>query len=515
MTKSEKLNFLILFLLGGFSSFSLPPYNFFFINFICYIFLFLFLVEAKNLNKSKFIFFLYGWFFGFGYFICSLYWISISLTFDNNFKFLIPISIIFIPAFISTFFGISTLMTKFFLSQKKIITSVLLFSLVLSIVEYIRGIVLSGFPWNLIAYSFSDQTEFIQINSLVGIYGFNLLCITLFTTPAIWFIKKSKKNIYCIFIVGILVISNLIYGYVSLNNLSIKSDKNNINIVTISTKVSLERFYSSNVDEYSIIKNLVKLSDPQRYFGEKTIFVWPEGVLPLTNMNNINSYKEIFSKNFDKDHFILIGLNREVNLDGKTEYYNSIAVIDNQSNVIDYYDKRKLVPFGEFLPLENVLTLIGLKSLTNNYQSYTKGKDKKAILNIEDINLKLLATICYEIIYAGTFNNYLDYDYIINISEDGWFGNSIGPYQHYAHSKFRSIEQGKALIRAANNGISAIINPNGKIKSLIDLEETGSIYTNEIKYKVTLFAKYGNKMYFVLIFIYIFLLLSIRRLDHE
>ena len=98
--------------------------------------------------------------------------------------------------------------------------------------------------------------------------------------------------------------------------------------------------------------------------------------------------------------------------------------------------------------------------------------NKKAILIIEDINLKLLATICYEIIYAGSFNNNLDYDLIINISEDGWFGNSIGPYQHYAHSKFRSIEQGKTLIRSANNGISAIINPNGKIKSLIDFEET-------------------------------------------
>ncbi|MDC3026823.1 apolipoprotein N-acyltransferase, partial [Candidatus Pelagibacter sp.] len=175
----------------------------------------------------------------------------------------------------------------------------------------------------------------------------------------------------------------------------------------------------------------------------------------------------------------------------------------------------KLVPFGEFLPLENVLSLMGLKSLTNNYQSYTKGRDKKAILNIEDINLKLLATICYEIIYAGTFNKNFDYDLIINISEDGWFGNSIGPYQHYAHSKFRSIEQGKTLIRSANNGISVIINPNGKIKSLIDLEETGSIYTNEIMHKFTLFAKYGNKMYFVLIFIYIFLILSIRRMDHE
>ena len=515
MIKSEKINFLILFILGVVSSFSLPPYNLFFLNFISYTFLFLFLVDAKNSNKSKFNFFQYGWFFGMGYFVCSLYWISISLTFDDNFKFLIPVSIICIPAFISIFFGISTLITKFFLNPKNIINSILIFSLVFSIIEYIRGIVLSGFPWNLIAYSFFDQIEFIQINSLVGIYGFNLLCITLFSVPALLIINMSKKNIYLIVIVGILVISNLIYGHIRLNNLNTNNNESKLNIVTVSTKVSLERFYSSNVDEYSIIQNLVDLSDPKRYFGKKTIFVWPEGVLPSTKMSNINSYKELFRKNFDENHFILLGLNRDEFLNGKTEYYNSIAVIDNQSNVIDYYDKRKLVPFGEFLPLENVLSVIGFKSLTNNYQSYTKGKNKNAILNIKDINIKLLSTICYEIIYAGALTNNSNYDFIINISEDGWFGSSIGPNQHYSHSKFRSIEQGKTLIRSANNGISAIINPDGKVKSLIDLEETGAINTNEIKHIGTLFAKFGNKMYFGLIFIYILLILSIRKFDHE
>ena len=139
MKKNFIFETLLIIFLGSLTSLSLPPYNFFFINFISYTFLFLFLVEAKNSNKSKLIFFLYGWFFGFGYFVCSLYWISISLTFDNNFKFLIPISIICIPAFISIFFGIATLITKFFLSQKKIISSVLIFSLVLSIIEYGKG----------------------------------------------------------------------------------------------------------------------------------------------------------------------------------------------------------------------------------------------------------------------------------------------------------------------------------------------------------------------------------------
>ena len=515
MTKSEKLNFLILFLLGCSSSFSLPPYNFFLINFICYTLFFLFLIEAKNLNKPKLIFFLYGWFFGFGFFICSLYWISISLTFDNNFKLLIPIAILIIPAFISIFYGVLTFISKFFLRPKKLITSVLIFSLSFSVIEYIRGIILTGFPWNLIAYSFSNQIEFIQINSILGIYGFNLLCITFFIAPAVLIIRKSKKNVFFIIIFGFLALLNLIYGYISQNNDDIKISEKKLNIVTISTEISLERFYSSNVDEYSIIQNLINLSNPKRYFGKKTIFVWPEGALPSSNINNINSYDEIFRKNFDKDHFILIGLNREEYLNGETSYYNSIAVLDNNSNIIDYYDKRKLVPFGEFLPFKNVLSIIGLKSITNNYQSYTKGEDTNALLTIEDINLKILATICYEIIYTGRINSQEGYDFIINISEDGWFGNSIGPHQHYAHSVFRSIEYGKTLIRSANNGISAIINPTGRIKSILDLKETGSIHTKDIKYKDTLFAKFGNKMYVGLIFIYIFLILSIRSFDHE
>ena len=515
MTKSEKLNFLILFLLGSATSFSLPPYNYFIINFISYTFLFLFLVEAKNLNKSKLIFFLYGWVFGLGFFICSLYWISISLTFDNNFKFLIPISIFIIPAFISIFYGALTFTSKFFLRPKKLIASILIFSLSFSVIEYVRGFVLTGFPWNLVAYSFSNQIEFIQINSILGIYGFNLLCITFFIAPASIIIRKSKKNIFFVISLGILVILNLIYGYTSQKNDNIKISEKKLNIVTVSTNISLERFYSSDADEYSIIKNLINLSDPKKFFGKKTIFVWPEGTLPSSNINNINSYKEIFSKNFDQDHFILIGLSRQEFLNGEMSYYNSIAVLDNNSNIIDYYDKRKLVPFGEFLPLDNVLSSIGLKSLTNNYQSYTKGKDKNSVLSIEDINLKILATICYEIIYAGKINSQEDYDFIINISEDGWFGNSIGPHQHYAHSIFRSIELGKTLIRSANNGISAIINPNGGVKSILDLKEIGLIYTTDIKHKDTLFAKFGNKMYLGLIFVYIFLILSIRNFDHE
>ena len=146
--------------------------------------------------------------------------------------------------------------------------------------------------------------------------------------------------------------------------------------------------------------------------------------------------------------------------------------------------------------------MIGLKSLTNNYQSYTKGKDKKAILNIEEINLKLLATICYEIIYSGALNNNSDYDLIINISEDGWFGNSIGPYQHFSKGIFRAIEQNTFLLRSTNKGISAIVNNKGQIIKKLDPSESANIQS-EIPLIKTDVKNKNDLIFFILLFTYI------------
>ena len=514
MTKSHKLNYLILLILGIISSFSLPPYNYFILNFVSYTFFFIFVFEGIRINLSFLKLFLYGWFFGFGYFLSSLYWISISLTFDDNFKFLIPLSVSIIPAFLAIFYGIAIAILKFLINKKKILSSIFIFSLSIGILEFVRGKILSGFPWNLIAYSFSEQIEFIQINSVIGVYAFNLFCLTLFSAPAIFILRQSRKEIFVLFFILLFGVANLIYGYLNLNSKKNFNIKKNINIVSVSTDVSLERFYSSKVDEYSIIENLINLSDTKRFLGEKTFFVWPEGVLPSTNVNDIMFYKELFEQNFDDNHYIAIGLNREETINGKKFFYNSLALIDSNANLIAYYDKKKLVPFGEFLPLENILSKLGLKSLTNNYQSYSKGKNEKSI-NIKDIDLNFLATICYEIIYSGELNLKSDYDFIINVSEDGWFGKSIGPHQHFAHSIFRAIENGRTVIRSANNGISAIIEPNGTIKSRIDLVETGSIFTNEIYFRDTIFSNYGNKTFFLLILIYIFLIFSFNKTKNE
>ena len=171
-------------ILGALSSLSLPPFNFFFINFFTFSIFFIFLFKKLNIQFQKKIFFFYGWLFGFGYFLSNIYWITISLTFEQDFNFLIPIAIFLIPAFLSLFYGIVTLIFYIF-NFKNIISSFFLFSLLFGLTEYLRGNILTGFPWNLIVYSFSENINFLSFLSIIGTYSFNLLVITFFTAPAI------------------------------------------------------------------------------------------------------------------------------------------------------------------------------------------------------------------------------------------------------------------------------------------------------------------------------------------
>ena len=194
-----------------------------------------------------------------------------------------------------------------------------------------------------------------------------------------------------------------------------------------------------------------------------------------------------------------IGINSYEQTDIKNYYYNTLSFYDHKLNLVNEYKKVKLVPFGEFLPFEKILKKLGLKSLTNNYQSFSSG-DHREILLVDENNfdLKILPLICYEIIYSGNIFTDSDFDYIVNISEDGWFGNSIGPHQHFAHSIFRAIESGKYLLRSANNGISAIITNNGTIVDKIDKNISGVINSGiNFTYKRSLYNIFGHYIPFI------------------
>jgi apolipoprotein N-acyltransferase len=514
LIKKNYIEIVFLITLGMASSLSLPPYNYLIINFFTFSAFFIFLFKKSKIIQSKKNFFFYGWLFGFGFFLSNLYWISISLTFDQNFKFLIPLTTILIPSFLGIFYGLVTLC--FIISKpKKTVSSFFSFSLFFGIFEFIRGSILTGFPWNLIAYSFSDHLEILSVTSFIGTYGFNLFCISLFASPAIFILRETKKDIgVCIVF---LVLPLLFYLYGS----SYKETFNTSDVVSykykvraIGSNISLDRFYS-NIDPVSVINDLIDISEPSK--DEKTIFVWPEGILPDISQKELVEYKWLFEERFSKNHLLSIGINNQTTNKENINYFNSLSIYDHNLKLLNFYNKVNLVPFGEFLPFENILKAFGLRVITNNYQSFSKGNKREIMeINMEGFSLKILPLICYEIIYSGKISKNSNFDLIVNISEDGWFGKSIGPKQHFVHSIFRAVESGKYLLRSANNGIAAIINPLGIVEQKVELGKSGYVDFKEAKkIQSTLFSKYGNKIFIILILLYIFIIFSFNRIKNE
>ena len=401
------------------------------------------------------------------------------------------------------FYGLVTFLCNFFNLKNKI-SSILIFSTFFGGIEFLRSFIFGGFPWNLVVFSLSNNLHSLQILSYIGTYSLNLLSITIFLLPVIFFFKYKSLTKFLIFGLSlILVMINFLYGNLIIKNFEKKKYDNLSSIIrVVSPNVPIERFLS-NQDTEKIINELISLSDPQNL--KKTIFIYPEGIITGIYLKDLKFFKDLFKDNYNTNHKVILGIN-SIN---QNKIYNSLIVLNNESELLYKYNKNKLVPFGEFLPFENFFKRIGLKKITQGYQSFS-ADDKREILEINQ--LKFIPLICYEIIYSGKINpnkNY--YDFILNISEDGWFGKTIGPQQHLSHSIFRSIEEGKNVIRSTNNGISAFINPKGQI--IKQITEKGYFDVKKIKrVNKTYFAKYGNKIffYFVLIYITFIVVLKIR-----
>ena len=270
MKKKNIIDFSLLLALGALSSLSLPPINFFLINFFTFSIFFIFLFKKLDIQFNKKIFFFYGWLFGFGYFSSNLYWVTISLTFDQGLNFLIPIALLLIPAFLALFYGVVALIFYLF-NFKDVISSFFLFSLLFGLTEYIRGNILTGFPWNLIVYSFSENINFISFLSIIGTYSLNLLAISFFTAPAVYILKKSKKEILVSIILLLFPILFFAYG-ISYKNFFLSKEPSKIpyTIRVLSSNISLDRFYEKTETEI-VMNELIKLSAPNL---DKKIFFY-------------------------------------------------------------------------------------------------------------------------------------------------------------------------------------------------------------------------------------------------
>ncbi len=506
------------FLLGATTILSFAPYNLTFINFFTFSILLFLILEVKKKTQSRYrkkkstrYFFYSGCAFGFGFFLLGNYWITISLTHDEMFKGLIPFALVLIPLFLSLFFGLAILLVGNFAGKN--IHFILFFSLVFSIFEFLRGNLLTGFPWNLISYTWSWSTEVLQVLSFIGTYSLSLISITFFCIPFLFFQKTiAKKNVIFALIFLIVFIVNYSYGIFKLNDNNYRFD-NKINVKIISPNFSLKDYISKS--EESQIKRLIKISDPEK--NKKTLFIWPEGIFYQSYLQDIKKYQDLFEDKFSENHLIILGINNFTNSENinNQKYFNSLIILNHKLDILSLYNKINLVPFGEFLPFEKFLSKFGLKKITPGYSSFSSG-DTRTIINLGNkFNQKsIIPLICYEIIYSGKIKKTNQFpDLIVNISEDAWFGSSIGPHQHFTKAIYRSIEEGVFIARSANKGISAFINPNGRVLKSLNTGESGNIELNFPYFdQPTLFSNQGNKIFFLIILLYIFLTLIFKKL---
>ncbi len=479
LKKYQNNRFLILyiapFVIGAITVLSFEPFNFILINFIV-LPIFFFLICYIN-KRSKTIYrkkpykknlFIFGLVFGYGFYLSNISWITNSLTFDDNFKILIPFALILIPLFLSLFLAFIILLIGPYL--KFDLPSLLIFSGSLALSDYLRSKILTGFPWNLWAYSTTWANEIFQILNKIGLHSYNLLIITFFTLPVIIFFNINFiKKITYLSLASFIILSTYIFGNYEINkNKQTLKNSNKFFVKVISPNFDLT-YGLANEDILKRFKSLIRYSDPDK--NRETLFIWPEGVFSGYNYNEIIIFKDLISKNFSEKHRIIFGSNR---LDPKTGLpYNSLLLVNNDFEIIQSYNKRKLVPFGEFLPFEHLLNKFGLKKITEGHGSFLKGKNDNNLLLGE---LNILPLICYEIIFTDLIQKSSnDTNLIINISEDGWFGNSKGPNQHFAKSIFRAVENNTYLLRSANQGVSAIIDNKGNIIRQLNRNEAGNI----------------------------------------
>lgn len=466
----NKKIYIIAILLGLICSLGQAPYNYV-ISSLCAIALFFhFIAHAKNAKESFWISFS----FGYGYFLYSHNWFSTSLlTYGNQLLWLYPFGLLLIPAFFALYFAIMGLCIFKYSNNNILITAIIWI-----IMELIRSFGYIELPWLLIGYIWSDSNIISQSASLFGIYGLSFLTIIWAGSIKEIFPYITKKNIYFAFLSFILCYA---YGMHHLNSPTIEQ-KINIRII----QPNIDQNIESRINQR--YENLIKAINMSQNNTDIDYIIWPEG----SNEYNLNQELLDLIKNAVPPEGALIFSSNRIQHE-PLNIWNSLFAINEKGEVIDYYDKVHLVPLGEFIPLRNIFPFIN--KITPGSIDYSRGNTIKIIKTIQPF----LPSICYEATFSESNKQF--YTWIVNITNDGWFGKSIGPKQHLSIAKFRSIEQGVPMARAALTGVSAIIDSFGHITKYAPIQ-TEAVIDSQLPnyiYGFTYYRKYGNYMLFTLI----------------
>ena len=445
-----------------------------------------------------------GFSFGLGYFSVSLHWIGTAFFVDGGWTLaLMPLAILALAAMLSLFWGLASALAHLFWSHS--FGRIFILTSALSIAEYARGHLFSGFPFDVPGYALTANETMMQLASLVGIYGLTFLAFLMSFLPAlVWPADQRPLNIRLapMFAVLAILAGQLVFGQFRLRDTPV-DQRRDMRLRLVQPGVSqIEKWQPGSSQK--VLQRLMDLSRSQTGPNDTgligiTHLIWPEAALPFFLPDFPQALVQI-SRLLPPGTTLLTGApRREQVLAGDAREFNSILMINSDGEIVASYDKTHLVPVGEYLPFEKYLAPLGLKQFVSANKGWSQGETPRLLRG--PTTPPFVPLICYEAIFSADLGPGANQaEFILNLTNDAWFDGSIGPEQHFHHARVRAVEQGLSMVRAANSGKSAAIDPLGRIVASMDPGETGVIdFSMPESLGGTFFSRYLNGPFFLLV----------------
>jgi len=419
-----------------------------------------------------------GWWFGFGYFVAGLYWVGYAFLVDaETFAWLLPFAVMGLPAGLALFMALGFALARLIWTPDAF--RILSLASALTFTEWLRGHILTGFPWNAFGYALTEPLALAQSASLVGLWGLTFIAIAVFATPAILTDDRAvTRRPWIALTLALIVLAAMgIYGALRLSVHQTQFvDKVKLRLMQPNLKQDVKFNYAA---KQAVMDKYLSLSDratgPQSSgVRDATILIWPESAFPFFLSREADAMAQIANL-LPQGTVLVTGAIRPPDQPAGTQItraYNSIYVIDHDGTILSVYDKLHLVPFGEYLPFQSAMEKLGFVQITKMRGGFIPG-DRRRTMTVPNAP-RMLPLICYEAIFPGDIVPGGDRPgWIVNLTNDGWFGISTGPYQHLQQARLRAVEEGLPLVRAANTGITAVIDPFGRIVAHLGLGTEG------------------------------------------
>jgi apolipoprotein N-acyltransferase len=444
-----------------------------------------------------------GWWFGFGYHLAGLYWVGHAFLVDaKTFGWLLPFAVTALPAGMACYTALGLALARMLWTRGP--GRLIALAVALTVTEWLRGFLFTGFPWNAYGYALTGPLALSQGAALIGIWGLTFVTVAVFASPAVLLDERvDTRRPWMPLALGVAVLAALAaYGTWRLSGMP-TAFVDNVRLRIMQPNLQQDQKFNYSARQ-RVMSQYLELSDrstgPQSSgVRDATHLIWPESAFPFLLTREPEAMAQIAALLPQGTVLITGAIRAPEAAPGKKieRAYNSIYVIDHDGTILSVYDKIHLVPFGEFLPFQSFLESLGIMQLTKLPGGFIPGERRRAM----DVPRapRMLPFVCYEIVFPGEATSGSERPgWMLNLTNDGWFGHSSGPYQHLRQAQVRAIEQGLPLVRAANTGVSAVIDPAGRTVRSLPLGTEGVLDAQlPRRIEPPLYARTGDAGFFL------------------